>query len=123
MKINVPISDLQKGPIRHSALPAVFVDRVKKFKAILSDVDPTSFETTIDNFKCDIIPAQELIIWERIANTYQLFLSENPTHDLAIKKEVYAVLIAASMGLEDWRNIKKLTRDQIDNLVASYRGL
>jgi hypothetical protein len=116
-------SDLHKGPIRHSVLSDSFVDRIKAFKAILSDVDPTSIETAIDNFKRDTHPEEEIAIWELIANTYQLFLSHNPISDPEIRKETFAVLVGASMGSDDWSNIKKLTNDQINYLVANYRGL
>jgi hypothetical protein len=123
MKIPLQPSELRKGPIRHPVLPDSFVDRIKAFKAILSDVDSTPLETAIDNFKRDTHPEEEIAIWEHIANTYQLFLSHNPIGDPAIRKEVLAVLIGASMGSEDWSNIKKLNSDQINYLVVSYRGL
>jgi len=116
-------SELHKGPIRHPVLPDSLVDRIKAFKAILSDVDPTSIETAIDNFKRDTHPEEELAIWERIANTYQLFLSHNPSSDPAIRKEAFAVLIGASMGSEDWSGITRLSGEQIDELVAGYRGV
>ena len=115
-------SQLYKGPIRQLALSDEFIDRVKRFKGTLADVDGTSLEETIDNFKRDTHPEEELAIWERIANAYQLFLSHNPTTDLAIKKEIFAVLLAASMGADDWSNIKKLNSDQINRLVLNYRG-
>ena len=66
---------------------------------------------------------EEIAIWERIANTYQLFVSRNPISDPPIRQEVFAVLIGASMGSEDWSNIEKLNGDQISYLVANYRGL
>src|SRR6266436_6156283 len=100
-------SDLHKGPIQDAVLPDDFIDRVRTFKAVLSDVDRTTLEETIDNFKRDMHPEEELAIWERIANTYQLFISHNPTTDLAIRKEIFAVLLGASMGTDDWSNIKR----------------
>ena len=123
MKEEVRLSDLKFGPIRHPVLPGDFTERIKAFKKILSDFDTVSLEQTIDNFKRDTHPEEELAIWERIANTYQLFLSHNPINDPAIRNEVFAVLIGASMGSEDWSNIKKLNSDQINYLVANYRGL
>ena len=123
MKDPLQPSQLYKGPIRHLVLSDEFIDRVKRFKRTLADVDGTSLEETIDNFKRDTHPGEELAIWERIANTYQLFLSRNPTTDLAIKKEIFAVLLGASMGADDWSNIKKLNSDQINHLVLNYRGL
>ena len=88
----------------------------------MREVDPTSVETAIDNFKRDTRPEEEIAIWERIANAYQLFLSRNPISDPAIRKEAFAVLIGASMGSEDWSSIEKLNGDQINDLVAGYRG-
>ena len=123
MKTPLHPSELHKGPIRHPVLPDSLVDRIKTFKAILSNVDPTSIETAIDNFKRDTHPEEEIAIWERIANTYQLFLSHNAVSDPAIRKEVFAVLIGASMSSEDWTNIKNLNSDQIDYLVANYHRL
>src|SRR5438128_39372 len=114
---------LHKGPIRHLVLSDEFVDRVRRFKGTLADVDGTSLEEAMDNFKRDTHPEEELAIWERIANTYQLFLSHNPTTDLAIKKEIFAVVLGASMGADDWSNIKRLNSDQINHLVLNYRGL
>jgi hypothetical protein len=123
MKKQVRLSDLQFGPIRHPDLPDDFIDRVKTFKAILADVDASSLETTIENFKRDADPKSELIIWERIALTFQTFLSHNPTTDPAIKKDIFAVLLSASTGVEEFENIKHLSDQQIRHLVINYHGL
>ena len=122
MKEPLQPSQLYKGPIRHLALSDEFIDRVKRFKGTLADVDGTSLEETMDNFKRDTHPEEELAIWERIANVYQSFLSHNPTTNLAIKKEIFAVLLGTSMGAYDWGNIKKLNSGQINHLVLNYRG-
>ena len=120
MKKSVPLSDLHAGPIQHRALPVGFIDRVKALKARLGDVDSVPLEKAIDNFKRDAYPEHELEIWERIANTFQLFLSHNPTDDPEIRKDIYKVLVCAS---EDWSNIKHLSTEQINHLVLNYRGL
>jgi hypothetical protein len=117
------LSDLQVGPIRHPSLPNEFINRVKAFKAILGDVDAMSLEKTLDSFKRDAHPENELLIWERIAGTFHLFLSHNPTNDPAVRRDIYVVLTAASMGHDDWHDISHLTADQIKNLVVNYRGL
>src|SRR6202158_1670618 len=91
MKTPLQPSELHKGPIRRPVLPESYVDRIKAFKAILSNVDPTSLKTMIDNFKRYSQTEEDIAIWERIANTYQLFLSRNPISDPAIRKEVFAV--------------------------------
>jgi hypothetical protein len=93
------------------------------FKQTLGGVDPTSLEKTIDAFKRDAHPEAEVVIWERTASIFQLFLSHNPTEDPVVRKEIFAVLVGASMGTQDWGNIKHLGQDQIEHLVLNYRGL
>ena len=123
MKERVRLSDLKFGPIRHPVLPGDFIERIKAFKKILSDFDTVSLEQTIDNFKRDADPQSELVIWERIASAFQLYLSHNPTTDSAIRKDIFAVLLSASMGTEEFENIKHLTDQQIKHLVNYYRAL
>ena len=123
MKKNVKISDLQEGEIRHPVLPEVIIERIKTFKGILGDVEPSSLEQTIDSFKRDMHPERELIIWERIASTYQTYLAHNPTDDPEIKNEIYSVMLAVSMGMDDWSRIKHLTAEQIDHIKMNYTGI
>jgi Sec-independent protein translocase protein TatA len=101
MKEQPRFSDIQFGPIRHPVLPRDFIKRIKAFKKILSDIDSVPIEQTIDNFKRDADPESELVIWERIASTFQMYLSHNPTADSAIRKRIFAVLLSASMGTEE----------------------
>jgi len=123
MKERVRLSDLKFGPIHHSVLPGDFIERIKAFKKILNDFDTVSLEQTIDNFKRDTNPESELVIWERIASTFELYLSHNPTTDLAIRKDIFAVLLSASMGKEEFENIEHLSDQQIKHLARYYRAL
>lgn len=115
-------SDLEIGPIRHPVLPPDFIARVKAFKTKLGDVDKFSLEQSIDNFKRDADPEGELAIWERLAGTFELFVTHNPTTD-AIRREALKVLVGTSMGMNDWSDIEYLSEDQINRLVVFYRGL
>jgi hypothetical protein len=123
MKKQVSVANLHVGPIRHPTLPDEFIERVRAFKEILGDVDPTSLEGTLDSFKRDTHPDNELVIWERIASTFQIYLSHNPTIDLAVRKEIFAVLVRASMGMEGRKKLTHLNDRQIEHLIANYRGL
>lgn len=100
MKEQPRFSDTQFGPIRHPVLPRDFIKRIKAFKKMLGDTDSVPIEQTIDNFKRDVDPKSELVIWERIASTFQMYLSHNPTTDSAIRKRILAVLLSASLGIE-----------------------
>jgi hypothetical protein len=123
MDKQIRLSDIKVGPIRHPVLPADFIRRIIAFKKVLGDVDRASLEKTIDNFQRDADPESELVIWERIASTFETYLSHNKTTDPEIRRDIYAVLLSASTGVEEFENIKLLSDQQIKQLVLSYRGL
>jgi hypothetical protein len=119
----IELTDLENGPILHPVLSDDLLQRIKAFKQILVDVDNTTLDEVIGDFKRDVHPEQEIAVWERIAATYTMFLSHNPTDDLATKHDVYSVLLIASLGMEDWTEIRHLTRDQVKHLVLNFTGL
>jgi len=65
MNKEVKLSNLHEGPIVHPELPDIFVERIKAIKEILGDVDRAPLADTIDAFKRDAHPENELLIWER----------------------------------------------------------
>ena len=118
---NIKLSDLRPGPIRHPELPAAIIGRIQAFKKILVDVDTTTLETAVDNFRRDQHPENEVEVWERIAKMYELFLAHNPTDDLAAKTEVYRVLVGASMGMDDFgETVHHLTQEQVKHLIFNF---
>jgi hypothetical protein len=123
MKKQVKLTQLHEGPIRHHSLPGNFIERIKAYKVILGDADPASLERTVDCFKRDTNPERELVIWERMANAFQMYLSDYPTVDISIRKDVLAVLLRASMGAKTFENITHLDDHQIERLVLHYRRL
>jgi hypothetical protein len=119
---NILISELQPGPVRHQQLAPDLIERIKAFKQILAELDTTSLDQAIDNFKRDQHPASEVAMCERIANTYRLYLSHNPTDDLATKKDIYRVLLGASMGVEDFSDsVRHLSKEQINHLILNFK--
>lgn len=121
--MDIPIDQLEPGPIRHRTLPEDFVRRVKAMKAILSEVDPSPLAETLDEFKRDANPERELVIWERIASTYALFVSYEDIEDLPTKKEILSVLLGVSMDQEKFLEMKYLGPEQIRKLARNYKGL
>jgi hypothetical protein len=114
---------VSNGPIRHPVLPNGMVERITTFKEALGDVDTVSLEKTIDAFKSDMNPENELVIWERIASTFKTYLAHNPTSDPFIRKEVFTVIMGTSMGMREWSTVKRLSRDQINHIVLNYTGV
>jgi hypothetical protein len=124
MKENLSSSDLHVGPVRHATLPGGIIDRIKAFKEILGNADPISLEKTIDAFTRDADPERELVIWERIANTFQLFIEHNQVaNHPGCRKEILSVLLGASMGQEHGSNPQHLTKAQIKHLILTYQRL
>ena len=121
----VEISKLRQGPIRHATLSDEFIKRIKTFKEILVDVEKISLEKTIDSFQRDMHPEREIRIWEHIAKVYQSYISEKNITDLAIKKEVFSVILRTSMGMEsgDFSNIKLLSKEQIESIIYNYEPI
>lgn len=116
----VKVTDLKEGPIRHQALPAGFIQRVKDFKKVLEEVETSSIESTLENFQRDLDPESELVIWEHIASLYQWTTIANTGLSLEQKKEVMSVILGLSMGMKDFSNIKTLTKEVIDEITDRY---
>lgn len=116
------ISNLKKGPIQHSSLPTNFIERVRDFKQALAEVENMTLEETLDNFSRDANPEKELLLWERIARLYKNYVSQEKIVATNIKREVFTVLLSTSVDVEDFRDIKFLTSDQIQYIVNSYRS-
>lgn len=92
----IKITQIQQGPILQRVLPAGFIDRVLKFKQILSEVETSSIEITISNFQRDYFPERELLIWETIAEQYQKMSLEHPNWTIEDKKKAFSKVLQAS---------------------------
>lgn len=117
----VKISDINpNGPIRSPLLPAGFIERVRKFKKILAEVETTTLEETILNFQKDQHPERELMIWEHIALNYQHFINDNNGLTPESKRDVLKVLLGLSSGVESFENVKGLNEQQVRGLSKGY---
>lgn len=121
----VKVSELKQGAIKHPTLPTKLIERIKSFKEILAEVETSSLAETIDGFQRDAVPENEVKIWERIADVYRAYTTEKSVTDLATKKEVFSVILQASMGVKEneLQSVKILTKDQIENIIYNYNPL
>lgn len=106
MKIN--INDIQDGEPKHSQLDEALIERIKAFKTKLTEVDNIQLDKTIDNFRYDRNPENEVLIWEEIANLYQK-ITQGSNLSLEYKKELYSVLLMASCDSIDNTFLQKLS--------------
>jgi hypothetical protein len=118
--MEIKTEEFEEGPIRHLSFPTLFLERVKNYVEVLSDVDQTSYDSALLYFQRDLNPEAELIVWEKIAATYQWAIIGNPGLTTEQKRDVYAILVGLSMGTKDFNNITNLSRDQITAIVGQF---
>ena len=81
------------GPIRHKELSPEFIARVKDYKYKLREVERSSLEETLDGFQRDTHPEAELVIWEKIATSYDVTVKYNPIWNMRQKEKAFAEIL------------------------------
>lgn len=88
-------SKLEAGPIQRASLTDAEMARVHRLQKTFSEVDSSSIEKWVDDFKRDLNLERELSIWEGMATAYETYtVSNNLTLDA--KKEVFQVVLLRS---------------------------
>jgi hypothetical protein len=119
------ISELEPGPIRHEQLTAEQLTRIQKIHETFREVNDASLEETIENFKRDVNPETEIVVWEQIAEAYTKYTS---SHKLALeeKKAVYEILLLRSLAPEEMvlENLKTdiFSEEQAKEMMSYYEG-
>jgi hypothetical protein len=116
------LKDLKIAPIRHATLPRPVLVRIKILHYVLRDVGSSSLDSLIDNFRRDLHPLDELLIWERIAAAfleadYEMGLTGEQ------RRDAFAVLLGASLGLIDderARQFEHITYEQVARLLQLF---
>lgn len=91
-------NDIQLSEVVHDSLTADQIQRIKKIQSTFAEVNPSTLEETITNFKRDQNPDDEIAIWLQMANTYEKYLeSKQSKLDLNTKKEIYKLILSRSM--------------------------
>ncbi|MBE8724101.1 hypothetical protein C4F50_04000 [Flavobacterium sp. KB82] len=86
IRINEVVSDLTSEQIK----------KIKKIHKTFEEVDKSTLEQTITNFKRDLHPDVEIEIWMQMANAYKGYLRKNKIN-LEEKKEVFKLILSRSM--------------------------
>jgi hypothetical protein len=72
----VRASETQHAPIRHESLPDEMANRIRLVREVLLEVFPQNWPQAIDNFRMDLHPDDELLIWETLASVYLAIVNE-----------------------------------------------
>ena len=118
----ISLKELNLGPIRHKALPDSALVRIKMIQHVLSDVLPVSLEETINNFRRDAHPLDEIIYWEKIVAAY-LDLTSRKDMSREKRKEILSALLGFSAGVldcEEAHEFRYLSYEEVVNVGETY---
>lgn len=119
-------NELELSPIKEDNLSAEQISRIKAFHDALGEVNISDIKTTINNFKRDLNPESEIIIWEEITRVYveEVSLKNNLTIDE--KKEIFNLLLMRSMmpSEEVWQQLESkltiLNRERATSIMSKF---
>jgi len=117
-------NDLTLSPVIHDTLNSNQIEKITEIQRVFSEVNPSSLEETITDFKRDRNPDNEIAIWLAMANAYEKFTSKNPSIDIDKKKEAYELILIRSMENEEnakaKANLKLLSAKEISEIFSYY---
>jgi hypothetical protein len=103
---DVPLDDLKQGPIRHKEGLTPLLEEIARaiYSKVGHLVHPT-FEQWELGFMRDRHPWQEILIWENIARTYDLYVAQHPEAENG--EQVVGSIVSITTG--------KSSEDQTEN--------
>jgi hypothetical protein len=122
--VTMNAKDIQLSPVVHDSLTSEQLEKVKKIHSVFSEVDSSSLETTITNFRRDMNPDKEIAIWLSMADAYEKFTSNNSKIDLNKKQDAFKLILLRSMMPDDEAinqgKIKYLSDKEIREILRYY---
>ena len=119
----VNVADLKPNKIQHEQLSEEQLRRIKKLHETFAEVDSSSLEKWIDNFKRDADPDSEIAIWERVADAYTNYCSKRQL-TLEAKGDVFQALVLRSMTSDEEAvktlKLKILSADEVRKIMREY---
>jgi hypothetical protein len=116
-------ASLEYGPIRHTELSPNQMERIRKLRNTLAEVERSPIEKWVDNFKRDADPDKELTVWERIADGYTRHCSKRQL-SIEAKEDVFRLLLLRSMASEqevlNRVKLKTLTIDEAKETLKEF---
>ena len=90
--VTIKVKDI-KTRIWHPSLPEELVERIKKFAPVFAEVYPITLQEWVDGFREDIIPEQEVAIWEYIAARFRFLCGEHNPGTLKDKEKLFQLAL------------------------------
>jgi hypothetical protein len=120
-------NEIRMNEIVHDELTDEQLAQIKKIHSTFQELDNSSLEQTITDFKRDVNPDNEIAIWLTMAEAYQNYLkSVNDTIDLNTKIEVYRLILSRSMMPDDEAiknsTLTLLTKAEAKKVLKFYKA-
>jgi hypothetical protein len=119
----IDLNQIQQGPIVRDSLTPKQLEQIEYLYNTFHEVDATSKEKWIEDFKRDQNPDREIEIWMMMANAYTNYCLK-AEFDLNIKKEVYQVVLLRSSVTEEevlkHLNLVHLTNEDASEIMQYY---
>lgn len=119
----MPVDEITPGPLIHDTLRPDQLEKIMKIQRVFAEVNPSTLEETVDDFKKDQHPDNEIAIWLAMANAYEKFTA-NKSLDRNKKEEAYNLLLMRSMENEaDAKaesNLHYLTDKEVAEIFSYY---
>jgi len=95
--VNVQPQRVVAGSVRHSVFPKILLSRINLVRHVFLEMLPGTLEETIEDFRRDTHPEQEICVWEAMASVYLDFKRECKP-DAARRNAAFNVLLHLSTG-------------------------
>ncbi len=119
----VNAADLKPNEIQRDQLSEEQLRRIKQLRETFAEVDRSSWEKWIDNFKRDADPDSEIAIWERIAVAYTNYCSQRQL-TLEATSDVFRTLVLRSITSDEEAvktlKLKVLSADEARKIMREY---
>lgn len=117
-------NDLTLSPVVHDSLSADQIEKITKIQTTFSEVNPSTLEETILNFKRDRNPDNEIAIWLAMAKAYEKFTLKHKSIDINKKKEAFGLILMRSMENEESvkanASLVLLTDEEVSEIFSYY---
>jgi hypothetical protein len=117
-------NELTPSPIVHETLSPDQMEKIMTIQRVFAEVNPSTLEETIDDFKRDKNPDSEIATWLAMANAYEKFTVNHKPLDINKKVEAYKLILMRSMENEaDAKaetNLKFLTDKEVAEIFSYY---
>lgn len=114
---------LQPGPIQRNKLSDEQMARIREIRSTFAEVDSSTMEKWVDDFKRDANPDRELEVWERMSKAYKSYCTGR-TLSLIAKKDVFGVVLLRSSASEQdvlkHVQLKELSRDDAVEVMKGF---